>query len=208
LCLNTVGIANTSVGNYSSYGNINGDYNTAVGFLALFVDWIHLDHGNYNTAIGYNAGPYNNYLTNTIAIGYNAKIGASNQILLGNSSIAQFYYYGAFSSLSDSRDKKNITPIKAGLQFINELKPVDFIWNMRDGGKVDIPECGFIAQELAEAQVLTGITIPNLVDTIDPEKLHASYGTLIPVLVKAIQELSSKVTRLEMELNEIKKQSI
>jgi hypothetical protein len=31
----------------------------------------------------------------------------------------------------------------------------------------------------------------------NPEKLEASYGKLIPVLVKAIQELSAKVTALE-----------
>ena len=31
----------------------------------------------------------------------------------------------------------------------------------------------------------------------NPDKLEASYGRLIPVLVKAVQELSAKVTALE-----------
>jgi len=31
----------------------------------------------------------------------------------------------------------------------------------------------------------------------NPDKLEASYGRLVPVLVKAIQELSAKVTALE-----------
>ena len=75
---------------------------------------------------------------------------------------------------------------------------------MRDGGKVDIPEMGFIAQELKQVQKETGITIPNLVYESNPEKLEASYGTLLPLLVKSVQELSIKVRALETELDELK----
>ena len=75
---------------------------------------------------------------------------------------------------------------------------------MRDGGKVDIPAIGFIAQDLQQVQKDTGIVIPNLVYESNPERLEASYGTLLPVLVKAVQELSGKVTSLETELNELK----
>ena len=31
----------------------------------------------------------------------------------------------------------------------------------------------------------------------NPDKLEASYGKLVPILVKAIQELSTKITALE-----------
>ncbi len=72
-----------------------------------------------------------------------------------------------------------------------------FLWNMRDGGKVDIPEIGFIAQDLQQVQQDTGMTIPNLVYDANPEKLEASYGTLLPLLVKSIQELSQKIKDLE-----------
>ena len=37
----------------------------------------------------------------------------------------------------------------------------------------------------------------QLVSASNPDKLEASYGKLVPVLVKAIQELSAKVTVLE-----------
>ncbi len=74
---------------------------------------------------------------------------------------------------------------------------------MRDGGKVDIPEFGFIAQELQQAQIDQGVTIPNLVYDINPDKLEASPGTLIPVMVKAIQELSAKIKTLEDRLNNL-----
>ena len=74
---------------------------------------------------------------------------------------------------------------------------------MRDGGKVDIPEIGFIAQDLQQVQQDTGITIPNLVYAVNPEKLEASYGTLLPLLVKSIQELSQDNKRLNAKIQEL-----
>ena len=101
------------------------------------------------------------------------------------------------TSLSDRRDKDNITDLSAGLDFVNELRPVAFDWNMRDGGKVGQADTGFIAQDLQAAQESTGIDIPDLVYANNPDKLEAGYGKLIPVLVKAIQELSAEVEALK-----------
>jgi len=122
----------------------------------------------------------------------------SNEITLGNSSIATLRcQVTTITSLSDSRDKSDIVDIPVGLNLIRQLHPVSFIWNMRDGGKVGDPEFGFIAQELLEAQSAVGTTVPNLVSTKNPDKLEASAGTLIPVLVKAIQELEARLAELE-----------
>ena len=74
---------------------------------------------------------------------------------------------------------------------------------MRDGGKVDIPECGFIAQELQAVQKDTNMTIPGLVYDVNPEKLEASAGTLLPVLVSAIKELNAKVSELTAKVKEL-----
>ena len=57
-------------------------------------------------------------------------------------------------------------------------------------------ELGFIAQELDE-DLGEKNNIIRAVDKENPEKLHASYGKFIPIMVKAIQELSAKVTALE-----------
>ena len=46
---------------------------------------------------------------------------------------------------------------------------------MRDGGKVDIADTGFIAQDLQQVQQDTGITIPYLVSDNNPDKLEAGY---------------------------------
>ena len=105
------------------------------------------------------------------------------------------------SSLSDARDKTDITPLQAGLDFVERLDPVSFTWNMRDGGKVGIEETGFIAQDLQQVQQDTGVEIPGLVSDDNPERLEAAYGKLVPVLVQAIKDLSAKVNELEAQIN-------
>ena len=48
---------------------------------------------------------------------------------------------------------------------------------------------------MQEAQ--SGSEYLNLVYDSDPDKLEATQGNLIPVLVKAIQELSAEVEKLK-----------
>jgi len=155
--------------------------------------------------LGYQAGNDLTTGSNNTIIGHDAEASsasATNQVTLGNSSISSLRcQVQTISSLSDARDKTDITPLQAGLDFVERLDPVSFTWNMRDGGKVGIEETGFIAQDLQQVQEDTGVTIPNLVYDNNPDKLEASYGKLIPVLVKAIQELSAKVDDLEAQLN-------
>ena len=123
----------------------------------------------------------------------------SNEITLGNSSISSLRcQVTSITSLSDRRDKKDIKELPIGLDFINALNPVEFTWNMRDGAKVGQKEAGFIAQELDEAQQDAGVEeLMNLVLKNNPNKLEAAPGKLIPVLVKAIQELSSEIQTLK-----------
>ena len=128
---------------------------------------------------------------------------ASNVITLGNGSIATLRcQVTTITGLSDRRDKKDIAPLSSGLGLVNLLKPVSFVWNARDGKKVDVPEIGFIAQDLQEAQAQSGLNVPNLVHDDNPDKLEASPATLIPVLVRAVQELSEEVRQLKAKLKE------
>jgi hypothetical protein len=157
-----------------------------------------------NTSIGYNAGSTLTIGSNVTCIGNGAQpsiASISNQITLGNSSVTALRcQVTAITSLSDARDKKDIQELEAGLNFVEQLKPVSFTWNMRDGGKVDIPDTGFIAQDLKQVQIDTGITIPGLVYEANPEKLEASYGKLLPVLVKAIQDLKKELDELKAQM--------
>jgi len=197
---NTTGSSNTANGYQALYSNSTGYENTANGHQALYA----VTTGFNNTGVG-RAG-LSNITTgsNNTAIGFNAQASSatvSNTITLGNSGIATLRcQQTSITSLSDARDKTNIVDLPAGLDFINALRPVAFDWNQRDGARVGIHDFGFIAQELQEAQATTGITVPNLVYTDNPDKLEASAGTLLPVLVNAVKELTAMVSELQSEL--------
>ena len=188
--------SNTVLGCQALVANTSGNENTAIGFNSGQTNIT----GSNNTFIGFQANASGNNFSNSTALGNGATVTASNQIVLGNSSISTLQCQVALSVVSDRRDKKDITPLEAGINFIEKLQPVNFKWNMRDGGKIDIPETGFIAQDLQEAQKETNTIIPNLVNENNPEKLSVTYNYLLPVMVKAIQDLNKKNQELENKI--------
>lgn len=146
---------------------------------------------------------------NNIQIGYNstkATATTSNSITIGNSSHTVIRAaVTSITSLSDERDKKEIQELPVGLEFIEKLKPVKFVWNDREEeGKHDIEDFGFIAQDLKATQEESEASYLNLVYDENPEKLEASYGKLLPILVKAIQEMSSEMKLLKKEILTLK----
>ena len=205
---NTVGNANVAIGHQALLVSTTAINNTAVGLRALQST----TSGTTNTAIGIGAGSTgaqanttgnNNTFLGAEATGASAT--ASNVITLGNASVATLRcQVTTITSLSDARDKKEITSLRAGLGFISKLRPVSFTWNSRDQGKVGIEDTGFIAQELLAVQEDTGIVIPNLVSQENPDRLEAGYGTLLPVLVNAVQELAEMVKELQGEIATLK----
>ena len=178
--------------------------NTAYGISAANS----LTTGANNTIIGYNSGATLQSGSNNIIIGSNATSSTasiSNEITLGNNSISVLRCQAnSITTLSDLRDKKNIQHIPVGLNFINEITPVKFEWNTRDGSKVDITDFGFIAQDLQNAETNTNIKVPHLVHDNNPDKLEASYGALIPIIVKAIKELSAITAKQQEEITVLK----
>lgn len=99
------------------------------------------------------------------------------------------------SAISDARLKENVQDIDVGLSAILSLKPRKFDWKAGKGKDIK-GDRGFIAQEFEQV-------FPNLVDEWKdnaPEG-EAPYKSvrqdLIPVLVKAIQELTARVEALE-----------
>ena len=95
--------------------------------------------------------------------------------------------------------------LPVGLDFLDKVRPVKFKWQRREpdinDGKI---RAGFIAQELQEAQ--TGSEYLDLVMDENPDKLEAKQGKLVPVLVKAVQELSAKNDALAAEVEQLKSQ--
>ena len=181
------------------YAATAGDGNSCYGYQSGLV----LTTGANNVLVGREAGDALTTGTNNTCVGYQADAATattSNTVTLGNASIATLRcQVTTITALSDQRDKKDISDLSSVMPFVNTLRPRSFVWNMRDGAKVGIPEIGFIAQELQSAQQDTAMTVPNLVNAENPERLEAGYGALIPILVKAIQELSAKVAALEAQ---------
>jgi hypothetical protein len=162
-----------------------------------------LSTNSQNVFVGHIAGGTTTTGENNIVLGYQSNAATattSDSITLGNSSHNVLRCaVTSITSLSDARDKKDVVELRAGLDFVKSLRPVEFVWDDRDeNGKHDINDFGFIAQELKSAQEEAEMAdVLKLVYDENPEKLEASYGKLLPILVKAIQELAAKVELLE-----------
>jgi hypothetical protein len=194
----TVG-PNTAVGHRALWQNLTGGENTALGVEA----GAYITTGSGNTFLGSYTGALATTGTNNICIGHGSTTPApttSNSITLGNiSNNVLRCAVTSITSLSDSRDKEDVKDLSTGLDFVKSLRPVEFTWNDRDeAGKHGVADFGFIAQDLKKAQEdAEKAEVLKLVYDENPEKLEASYGKLIPILVKAIQELSAEVTSLK-----------
>lgn len=196
----TSGTNNTAVGNGALSGSTGSTEATAIGASAGAGAT-----GIRGTYLGASAGNTTTTGTNNTIIGFNAQgasAGASDAVTLGNSSITTLRcQVTSITALSDERDKTAISDLSFGLDFLASLRPVAFTWNARDGSKVGIRSSGFIAQELKAAQDQAGAAETlRLVYEENPDKLEASYGHLIPVMVKAIQELRAEVDSLRSQL--------
>jgi hypothetical protein len=165
--------------------------------------------GTNNTCIGYSAGSTLTTGSNNLILGANASSSTpivSNEITLGNNSITTLRCQAqTITSLSDARDKTNVAPLAVGMDFLQKLNPVSFDWSMRDGSRIGDPDFGFLAQELQQAQTEYGKTVPNLVFDKNPDRMEASYAALIPIMVKAIQDLNELVTKQQAEIEMLKK---
>ena len=213
---NTTGNGNTVLGCFSAGNLTTGNNNVAIGNVALFSTTTGFRNisigsstmqfastGNQNTCIGNQAATTLTTGSRNTCIGNGAEPSSptvANEITLGDSLIGTLRCaVTSITSLSDARDKKEIVELPVGLEFIKGLKPVSFVWDDRnEEGKHDIKDFGFIAQDLKKSQEDAKLAETlKLVYDENPEKLEASYGKLIPILVKAIQELSEEVKQLK-----------
>jgi hypothetical protein len=215
---NTVNFRNTGVGALALRDNTTGENNAAVGRAVLLVNTT----GSGNAAMGRGAMLANttgsdnsafgrNALSNLTTGGNNTGLGngstassatVSNEITLGNASVTTLRcQQTTITALSDARDKTDVTGLGYGIEFVNRLRPVQFTWDARDGSQTDVADIGFIAQELAAVEDETGdaerlrLTLRN-----NPDRMEATPGRLLPILVKAVQELSEQNAELRARI--------
>ncbi len=99
---------------------------------------------------------------------------------------------GAWVDASDVRLKENIVPIKHGLDSVMKSQPRSY--KMKDGNAEYV---GFIAQEMLDV-------IPECVSGKPEKQLGISYGSLVAVAFKAIQEQQAMIMALKAELDQLK----
>jgi hypothetical protein len=176
----TSGSGNVYVGYNAGLKNTTGYSNTFIGGVAGANATTGIVDGNNNTLIGYQAEASAN--------------NSNNSITLGNTSVTSLRCAASsITTISDRRDKTDITPIPAGIDLVNALNPVTFTWACRDGSKQGLKGAGFIAQDLANIQDQFNLTDNlNLVLKDNPDKLEVAASNLLPVLVKALQDLSAE----------------
>ena len=211
---------NTFVGSQSGTTGFTG----ATGCVCVGYQSGLLDYGNYNTLIGFQAGwtgttHYGG--TGLICIGANAypsDSSASNEctIFIGSTSGSNTARFavggGTWTFSSDARDKTDINIISSGIDLINQIQPSKYRWDKRewyengvsDGSKKnEIWYSGFIAQQLDAVQSENQAEYLNLVYKSNPNKLEIAPSNLIPVIVKALQDLSNENNDLKLRLEKM-----
>jgi hypothetical protein len=186
------GIGNVIIGRASGTATTSGSYNIAIGEQTLTDNTT----GSQNTAVGTAAQAGGTSLTNVTVLGYGATGTTSNQVVLGNSSVGSLRCQVALTVVSDERDKVRLADVP-GLDFVNGVDAFVGKWNKRDGSENPEGSFAFLsAQNLQQLQSQFNVDL-GLVDATRPEQLTATYERMIPVLVKAIQDLSNEVAALK-----------
>jgi hypothetical protein len=204
----TSGGDNTLIGNNAGDALTTGNDNVIIGYLAGAHD-INLTTGARNVLVGAYVDAATTGQTDSIVIGYNV-IGAGDDIRAQHG-------VATWAAVSDERYKKDIVDSTVGLSFINDLTPRTFKYKTlgelpetfrayKEGStqvfKNSDTNHGFIAQEIKAAidlhpEIKDGF---KLWDERDDGGQEVAEAALIPVLVKAIQELSAKNDALEARI--------
>jgi hypothetical protein len=133
--------------------------------------------------------------------------GSSNNSFMFNPSTSTVNFNGAscngttWANASDSRLKRDIQPMsKYGLSTVMQLKPVTYFYK---ADKTNHLEVGFIAQEVQK--IVPEVVSGTEGDIAKGETLGLSYGNLVPVLTKAIQEQQAEIEALKKQIEELTK---
>ena len=214
----STGVGNTIVGGIAGTAIADGEYNVLMGYDAgaalvsgssNIIMWqaaagaLTADNNIY---IGRRAAASATTGDANICIGDTSDVSAatvSNEVNLYNGSVTARFQgaAAAWSFVSDARDKKEIKDLELGVDFVNKLKPRKFKWDLRNSDvDKDKEASGFVAQEVQEILDQTNTNYTGIVDTNNPDQYTVAQSNLVPILVKAVQELSAEVKQLKQQL--------
>ena len=181
-----------------------------------------------------NNDTYVNTYTNSTAIGNGARMTASHQVRIGNSSVTSIGGYEPWTDVSDGRFKNDVQENVPGLAFIIKLRPVTYHLdvnalatqlnkdildargvriNQADettiaarNAKSSVTKTGFIAQEVEVISKEIGFDFSGVDIPEDGTGLYGlRYSQFVVPLVKAVQEQQVLIQELKSEIEELKK---
>jgi trimeric autotransporter adhesin len=219
----TTAVICTAVGHNAGRSITSGGENTCIGYYAGAYQ-NEITTGSSNTIIGTYARTSSSIVAAETAIGrYVLGQGTLTATLGYSGNGATINIDGSDTSWaahSDERLKENITTSTAGLSFVNDLRPVTYTWKAKNAISEDFVNYydadstdpvngvagktyhGFVAQEMkatidAHSEVANGNNLwAERLDDIQ----QLAPSNLVPMLVKAIQELSAKNDALEARI--------
>ena len=214
--INIYGIANNQ-GAYIRCMDSDGD---EMGYMGSpNNDDMHFKGNATGSYIYFGAGSvYKFYSTNNVGGGFHPYDDNVFDLGWGSKRWDDLYATNGTIQTSDVNLKKDITNTTLGLNFINALRPVEYKW--KEGSR---KHQGFIAQEVktvldaqdvAAEQAMWGLNtikdgtkvivpvedengIPQKTEVDNEERQSLRYTELIAPLVKAVQELTTRVAALE-----------
>jgi hypothetical protein len=220
---NVSGDFNNILGTTSATNLTTGSNNCFIGTSA---STIYTTQSN-NTIVGYNSSSSGTAYSNCSSLGANINVlSGDNQVQLGDSSTTT-YVYGTVQTRSDARDKTDIKDIYFGLDFIQKLSPKLYKWDYReDYHVIERDEEGNITNDYyldkdgskKRNRWHAGLLAQDVKQTLDQmsmdfgiyqdhshnggdDRLTIGYEELIPVLIKAVQELSQENKNLKIRID-------
>ena len=222
---NTSGATNVAVGFQAATAVTTAGGTTAVGSEAGEA----ITTGAFNTCVGIVAGSTITTGARNLCLGYDSGTSGSpshittgdNGIVLGNNATASAHIKVDWTVTSDKRDKTDIEPLTMGLNFVNKLEPVTYRWDMRSDYSKDFSitpdgthkqqkvSGGLLAQDVEKLEREYGYKVEDETAILtDKHNTNGNYGLtyskFIPVLINAIQELSTQVETLKTKVETLK----
>ena len=156
-------------------------------------------------------------------MGHDAVSAGTSHFTIGSGTDDSAIEFGetSITAPSDVRYKEDIETSIAGLSFVNDLRPVTFMWkpenelpedhrsykaNSTERYHNDKVNHGFIAQEVKEvidnhSEIKDGFKM--WAEGIHDGRQRIAEGALVPILVTAIQELSTANDELKTRIEEL-----
>lgn len=160
-----------------------------------------LSHHMVGTYMGWDQGAV--YLGGYNVFNPSATYSDVNKVMCGGATGSLPIFATAFNTVSSRRYKRDFEPVSYGIDAVMALQPMQYHYNF-ESDTLTKKHIGLIAEEVNQV-------VPEVVSVEDGRCIGMDYSSLVPVLIKAMQEQqamiasqSKKIAEIEAELARVK----